>query len=376
MNASRRGFLQLACLAMGLALGLLAVPLLTPPRLENFEDLALGQGTTAVYATVDGKPIHCKHMVDAQGCLDTHRRSGGLPVILWLGNSQVHGINQYKEGEETAPAILFPRLRERGLHLVTFTQPNANLQEQLALYAYLESRLPIRSLILPVVFDDLRETGVRSDVLPVFEDPAARTVLEDSEVGRKLMARHVSQGEGDLAALHETVQERSETALNDWLGAHSQLWSLRPQLRGQLFKQLYNLRNSLLGITAQSTRRMIPGRMELNFAAMSEILRRAEAAGIEALAYVVPLRDDVAVPYDLAEYAAFKQRVERLAEEGGARFANLERLVPAELWGTKGSTNLDGELEIDFMHFQSGGHRLLADRLETLLPQSRAGAGT
>lgn len=370
----RAGITELSCLGVGLVLGLLAVPLLAPEHEEDFEDLALGPATTAFYATSEGRPIHCKDARDAAECLETHRAAGEPPVVLWLGNSQVHGINQMKPGDETAAALLFDALRPRGLHLVTFSQPNANLQEQLALFAYLEPRLPVRLLLLPVVFDDLRETGLRASLLPLLDDSGARRLLGRSEAGRRILARHATQAEGDLAGLVDTVQERSERALTGWLEEHSRLWALRPQLRGQLFKRLHRLRNTLLGITPQSTRRVIPGRLELNLAAAEAILAGAAKAGATALVYIVPLRNDVKVPYDLAEYAAFKRRVEALAARHGADYLNLEGLVPAGYWGSKRSTSLDGRLEIDFMHFQAGGHALLAEQLEAWVARRSSGS--
>ena len=37
--------------------------------------------------------------------------------------------------------------------IITFSQPNANLQEHYVLFEYLRHRLPVRTLILPLVFD-------------------------------------------------------------------------------------------------------------------------------------------------------------------------------------------------------------------------------
>ena len=63
------------------------------------------------------------------------------------------------------------------------------------------------------------------------------------------------------------------------------------------------------------------------------------------------------------EYAAFKAEMATLADRPDVRFANLEDLVPADLWGAKAATTLGGGEELDFMHFQAGGHRLLAAAL-------------
>ena len=41
-------------------------------------------------------------------------------------------------------------------------------------------------------------------------------------------------------------------------------------------------------------------------------------------------------------------------------FINLEKTVPNSLWGEKISTSVINQKEIDFMHFKSEGHDLLA----------------
>jgi lysophospholipase L1-like esterase len=95
---------------------------------------------------------------------------------------------------------------------------------------------------------------------------------------------------------------------------------------------------------------------------------------VTVLLYVAPIRDDVEIPYDLEEYARFKTEVERLSAAHGAIFLNLETLVPAAFWGMRKSERTGEDLEIDFMHFQGQGHRLLgeaiAEAVERWLAQS------
>ena len=75
------------------------------------------------------------------------------------------------------------------------------------------------------------------------------------------------------------------------------------------------------------------------------------------------MRNDVKVPYELDEYENFKAEIVLIAKKNGVRFANLEYIVPAEFWGTQDSTNLGMDKELDFMHFQAGGHKLLASAI-------------
>ena len=44
----------------------------------------------------------------------------------------------------------------------------------------------------------------------------------------------------------------------------------------------------------------------------------------------------------------------------------MENLVPEAAWGTKGSTSLAGDEEVDYMHFSYAGHQLLAEALHRL----------
>jgi len=332
----------------------------------NFDEIALGNETQSMFTSYEDFKIHCQHLEDANLCMEgvQHRK---LPkVALWLGNSQVHAVNKLKQGQENAPPILFRLLHKIGIDLITFSQPNANLQEHYVLFEYLKNRLYyLQLLILPIVFDDLRENGLRVEIAQAFANAETKTALEQTDIGRRILAEHgepndVSQ---DMAALQETIQEHSEITLNNWLEKHSNLWASRAEIRGNLFLSLYLFRNSVLGINPSSKRRVIRGQYLANMAALAAIIDSAKVSNIEVLLYIVPLRNDVEIPYVAEEYNLFKNKIKQLAINKGIAFANLENLVPGELWGMKDSTTVGGEPELDFMHFQAAGHKLLAKEL-------------
>jgi hypothetical protein len=360
--------IRLLSLTLGASLGVGLLYLFVSGQQDSikFEELALGAETKLALAHVDSIPIHCRDLDDAQHCLDGYRTSGqGWDVVLWLGNSQVHAINQIKPGDETAAPELHHELQDKDVYFLTFSQPNANLQEHYVLFHYLLDQLPLRSLVLPVVFDDMRNTGIRSSLTDVMSEPAVIERLGDTQIGRRQLADHGDQDTAgnDMAALDDTIQEKSEKYLNQKLSEVWPVWAARPDLRGELFLYLYQLRNWMLGINPSSTRKMLPGRYALNKQALEAILDEARWRSIDVLVYIVPLRSDVKVPYDLGEYQSFKDEIQDIALAKGARFANLETLVPANLWGTKDETTAGGGQELDFMHFQAGGHRLLAGAL-------------
>ncbi len=362
--------LDALALAAGSTIAALALIAFAGSARDDFAELALGRETRSLYAEMDGVPIHCKAVPDARACVDGHATRGGR-AVLWLGNSQLHGVNQLKPGDETAPATLHRVERARGRDVLAFSQPNASPQEHLVLFLYLAERLPLEAVILALVFDDFREDGLRQDVVDALADPEVVRALERYPIGRTLLANHAQRTGGSLAALEGTVQHRVEATASDWLEAHSTLWKLRPQARGALFSTLYRLRNSVFGITAQSKRHMIPGRLIANLGAARVMLEEARRREIEAIVYVAPLRGDVATPYVEAEYSEFKETLSRLARDTGASFANLEALVSAEHWGSQDAIRLDGGGELDFMHFQAAGHAQLAAAIGELLRDPR-----
>jgi hypothetical protein len=257
------------------------------------------------------------------------------------------------------------------LDLVAFSQPNANLQEHYVLFEYLRTRLPIRILILAVVFDDLRETGLRSDIALALADPPTAAALAETEIGRRILEDHrkVADTNDELGGVRQTTQEYSERFLNQWMEDYFPLWDVREQARGRFFIGLYQLRNTLLNVDPQTERPMIKGRYQANFAALEALLKRAHEDGIPVLVYIVPLRTDVRIPYAEREYQAFKPELEELVHKYDDQFADLETLVEGKLWGAKDSTSLSGKTELDFMHFDSDGHRLLAEAIgELILP--------
>lgn len=331
-------------------------------RHTDFEQVTLAKGTTAVYASVGSDRIHCADDRDIAQCLSGAARRGARGAVLWLGNSQLHAVNQFHPGEHSAAAELFPRLQARGLDLLTFSQPNANLQEHAVLTASLLDRLPVAALLLPVVFDDMREDGVRESLRETLHAPAAAARLRSFPAGRAILAANkTAPAGGETGAIRQTLQERLEAASTGWLDAHSKAWAARSEVRGDILLALYGVRNTVFGIRPDTARRVIPSRYEANFNALAMTLDLAREKRIPVFLYVAPIRQDVKLPYVPAQYEKFKHEIQALAQAKGATYLNWEGLVPVEHWGSKDATTVGGEVEIDYMHFRAAGHKLLAD---------------
>lgn len=339
----------------------------------RLDELALGKDNKTVFANFEGKRIHCGDTSDLNLCLKGYKNSNvELPVTLWLGNSQLHAINQYHEGDQTAALLLHKDLKKFDIYTLTFSQANANLQEHYLLLAYLLEYFPIQTLILPVVFDDLREDDIRLTIENVLSNQFVKKKISKSYTGKNLISKFNNKNSNTSVSnrKEDLSQDYFENLLDKKLNKFWSIWSNRENLRGSLFAKLYYLRNNIFGITPSTTRKMIPGRYVKNISAFKDILKLALENKLEVLVYIPPIRNDIKIPYNLDDYKNFKIEIKNITEKNNYRFISLENIVPSKFWGEKASTNLKKEKEVDFMHFQSNGHRLLAKSLFLELTKS------
>ena len=368
--ASRSAFSLILPVALGSLVGIFGLQFILSmdSKPQAFDELALGSQTTICWSEIESNPIHCGMRDNTfQACVNAYKRNGrNRDVVLWLGNSQLHAINQFSKGDKNASFYLHQLLSDKNRYLFTISIPNANLQEHLFLAEYAWHHLPVKTIVLPLVFDDTRESGVREDLHVAIKLPAVKNRIAQTDIGQKLIQQCEASivCEDSLQPQEKTLQQYSEDFLSGKLARHSKIWSSRPDLRGKFFVSLYRLRNYLLGIDASSKRRIIRGSYIANLEALKALVDSARQSDIEVLTYIAPIRDDVPIPYDQNEYSGFKQETRSITRKAGGTFFNLEQLVPNENWGTKESTRIAGAPEIDFMHFQAEGHVRLANAID------------
>ncbi len=349
---------------------------------RKFEDLALGT-ETVTYNAVDevGKPIHIQKtdLEQSSDLLNAWKTRGEKPVILFLGNSQTHSINQQKEGEVNFIELLYRSRIDKKSDILCISLPNSGLQEFYLVYEFWKKLLPIKALVIPVFMDDLREDGIRNFY---FEELIhSKFQLEDttnqvsnrinSELQTYWQANNQTTVSTDKKSeMVVTFQERSETYLNQKL-EKSKTWINRPNVRGEFFNWLYRFRNTVFRIKASTIRKMIPQRYQSNMQALKLLIDDCVNEDKRIILYIPPIRSDVALPYDKNQYEQFKNEIKEMADERKplTSFKNFEAIIPSELWGYKAATSLDSEKEIDYMHFQFKGHQILADSLNKTLNQ-------
>lgn len=337
--------------------------LFLPKNNISLNDLAYEEYTKRVMGYVNGERVHCNDLDDIHLCLESYKKNGhGDPVILWFGNSQLHSINSYSQGDETASSLLHMALRKKGYYLITFSQPNANLQEHFLLFSYLLNQFPVKNLILSIVYDDMREDEIRASINKTLEDTHVLNEVDKTTIGKNLIINYQKKYliNNDKIAHKETNHDYWENLISKKLEKIWLLWSERDSLRSHLFHNLYLLRNTILGIDATAIRKKILGPYIKNMTAYKEILSLAEKNKIGILVYIQPIRNDMKIPYDLNEYNLFKKEIATMSEISGVYFSDLDNIVPGEFWGQTSSINIKNYKDLDFMHFQAEGHELLS----------------
>jgi hypothetical protein len=290
-------------------------------------------------------------------------------TILWLGNSQLHLVNQYKVGDHVSPYWLRNGVRcPQTTVPLGVSIPNANFQEHYLLEEYAAARLPVGAIFLELCFDSLRQDGLRADFAGFLADDDKQN-LSQSPIGGEMLrvAEPLWKGQNgtnDNAGLKGFVQNDVENRIDSALASVLPLWANRGNMRERALVDLYELRNRMLGISSGTVRKLIPPRYDRNMQALEALLHDAHARGIPVIGYVAPVRNDRPNPYDPVQYAAWKETLQRLLPQYGATYVNLENLVPPNEWGV-----YDAIGEIDFVHFRNRGHQLVA---QALLPYARA----
>ena len=335
-----------------------------------FEDLALKDGTSQYYTRSNDRKIHCGSLTvePISECISDFQKfnhNDKYKIMIWLGNSQLHAVNQRKDNDKTAPFLVHEKMLTQNFYTITLSQPNANLEEHYLITAYLAANYNIDTIILPVVFDDFRETGVRTDLINLLLDELTKKSLNNSLEGLELLKLSPKNIKDYY------LRDHSEKIIEQFLNIHFDLWSLREFYRGELFFSLYKLRNWLFNITPKTTRKKLTGSYKRNYSSLIALLKLAEEKKIKIFGYIAPLRQDVTPPYDMQEYRKFLNSIDELNKFEFVSFVNFDSIVPPYAWGMKESTTNKENLELDFMHFSALGHKYLANNVLSFIEVSK-----
>lgn len=358
---------------LGIGLGIAGFAVLAQ-RSADFdpEDAALGANTVSRTASFEGVPVTARAPGRAELRESIERlRAEGHGVALWLGASQLHGINEFRNGDELAVWHANESARARGssLRYVQISLPNANSNELLGAYLWLRAAGQLPDwLIVAVTYDDLREPGVRAAVLNVLPPLDESLVLRAGEGIHNLEA---ALGDRDRhAPIQRTVtsgtpQERLEQWLSAWLERGWAPYASRMKVQALATLKLRRLLASTLGAIGERRAPPVPRDIQhWNEAALDTLVRLAREDGARVLLYQPPHPQYTGSFYhDRRAYDAFYASLRERYRGDGAAVVDLETLVPVEYWG------LTNEGRPDVFHFSAEGHRRLGEAVDAAVAE-------
>ena len=155
------------CLLLGAALAFAA--------LARLHESSRDAGTIGVDAQSQPQPAHFQQtrlnaweIGDYAGVYRPEQADPAKVEAIWLGNPQLHTINQPTPGDALAPQHASEAL---GYRVYGLSLNNANLQEQLVVLHWSLARRDSDWLILAVCYDDLREDGLRDELVDLVTPP-------------------------------------------------------------------------------------------------------------------------------------------------------------------------------------------------------------
>jgi len=308
---------------------------------KKFDELALGKENIIVVNKVDQQEFLCSSAENILNCIKFLRNKNFKKKILWIGNSQLNGINQGTPNSKIAPYLVSEYFYKKNIGVIVFAAPNISFQEYSKVISYFLSNIDLDYVVLQLVFDDTRENDIRKNLIEKEQD-----LISDKEL---------------------SLREISEEKIINFLDNNINWTQIRSQAQGFIYEFLYRFRNYILNINPTTVRKSIKPIYNKNISFLNQALEKLKNYKVETIMYVAPIRNDVELPYDLKEYSQFKNTMQNLAKDYSANFYNLENIIPGNFWGTKLGTKLGVADEIDFMHFREEGHLIHAIEMIKIL---------
>jgi hypothetical protein len=213
--------------------------------------------------------------------LDRTNNESGVSNVLWLGNSQLHSIVDYRPGDFLVNHWIAVEWPEDCRPIVpsVVSLPSSNPQEHFMLSHFFATQRRIDLVVIALTFNDFRHDGLRPELSDLFTEEV-NAMLSQSSAGKTL--------------LNTSASLRSESAshgieLEDWLShtvlSSSSLWGSRASLRELFLTNLLKWRNWVFRVSPTDVRKVIRPRYEANMQALDELLGLFEEAGVPVLTY-------------------------------------------------------------------------------------------
>jgi len=272
--------------------------------------------------------IHCTEKIDFQNCIEGLVSRNSKIKVIYIGNSQLHSINNFKKNQILISEILFKNYINDSIDIITLSLPNINLEETLWILENELKNVDFSYLILSLTFDDFRERGIRKELsVKKTEDK-----IESSSRTKRSF---------------EKIKDKIENKL-----VHE---------KNNLIFNLYNLRNFLFNINSSTTRNIIKTAYYSNLKSYENIHNLMKKKNIIIFSYFTPVRQEPIKIYNASEYKMFKEKIINLNIEFNQKIFDFDNILESKNFGVLNAKNLD------YMHFNYQGHLVLFNEIKNII---------
>ncbi len=337
---------------------------------KDFDARAVGIGinTTTHIAHRNGKPISAIE-ANTKDLLNTMKLDASGKNIVWFGNSMLHSINNYQDGNKLAVEYVSDFLDSLNStqNIYQFSAPHLNMVEMLVYINHIrDSEIKISTLIIPINFRGFQTTKIRSELkeLKGFNElgkslMSQTGILSDHIRKENINANTNSKGDSE----EKTWQDQSESSINNWLNNHIPLFAFRENTRTSIeFMPKYTIRK-VFNHGKDPSVIANPKDVEINQAALQEIIDLCKANDIRPVLYQIPHPGIQSYFfYNKDDYNSFFASMNQYCMNIQIPFySRTEHCIPANLYGKT------DEGVPDVFHFQDEGHKQLSREIINIL---------
>ena len=310
--------------------------------------------------------------------LNTIKESDSKYKCLWFGASQLHAINNYKKGEKLAFCVANSINTNDKISHFQFSSGNANFHDVLSMFmACLKEGIKPNLLIIPLVYDDLREYPIQDRLLIGLNKNDISKYCEYSRGHFEKQMNLVKIQNRNITiqknVIENTPQVKLEENIVEAIGNVFPDFQKRSNLYNYYHSMLYTnsvkFFGSIYGVITQPSKDAIRYPIvedtikSWNLLALNDIIRLAKNNNVKVLFYRQPIRPTKGVFYhELKGYNNFYLDLVNnfKRDQNNIFFVDLQKIVPQKHWG---KTNLN---QPDVFHFTAFGHKILGDTIAEL----------
>jgi len=277
-------------------------------------------------------------------------------TILWLGASQLYTVTNPDLTPHTAVFYANKKAQNDNFRFIQYATANANLNElEIILQQFINHNAIPDYLVLGMVYDDLREIGIRAEIKRLAASNQTSTTNQTTNKDTTLKT-----SEKNLNQAVENRLKNLDYYITDLLQKNFSPYTDRSKIKAY-FQSLLLRTISQIGVFIKGRPQVkVPENIQLwNMHALDRILKTANNNNIKLLIYKAPHRPGEEKFYHVrSEYDLFFKSLEKTLINKKIHYIDLERLVPKTLWGGETQLGL-----ADIFHFQEEAHQLLGEKI-------------